>query len=197
MKAAILTEINKPLEILDVDLAPPKAGEARVKMKATGICMSDWHMMIGDWPIKLPVALGHEAAGIVSELGPGPSHLSVGDHVIFSFTSHCGHCRYCNVGRSTLCNGHGVPGYMMPDGSTRMSFKAEPVYQMARIGTFREEVVCSTENLIPVRKDIPWPVAAIIGCSVSTGVGAAMRSARVKAGSSVVVIGCGGVGLNI
>jgi S-(hydroxymethyl)glutathione dehydrogenase/alcohol dehydrogenase len=86
---------------------------------------------------------------------------------------------------------------MMPDGSTRMTFKAEPVYQMARIGTFREEVVCSTENLVPVRKDIPWPVAAVIGCSVSTGVGAVTRAAKVTAGASVLVVGCGGVGLNI
>ena len=197
MKAAVLTEINKPLEILDIELDPPKAGEARVKMKASGVCMSDWHMMNGDWPAKLPLVPGHEAAGVVTEVGPGPSHVSVGDHVIFSFSSHCGHCRYCNSGKSVLCNGHSAPGFLLPDGSTRMRFKAEPVYQMARIGTFREEVVCSTENLVPIRKDLPWTIAAIIGCSVATGVGAVYRAAKVEAGSSVVVIGCGGVGLNI
>ncbi|WP_076861048.1 Zn-dependent alcohol dehydrogenase [Bradyrhizobium mercantei] len=197
MKAAVLTEVNKPLQILDVDVDPPKAGEARVKMKATGICMSDWHIMTGDWPTRCPIVLGHEAAGIVTELGPGPSHLSVGDHVIFSFTSHCGHCRYCNSGRSVLCNGYKAPGFMMNDGTTRMSFKAEPVYQMGRIGTFREEVVCSTENLISIRKDVPWTVAAIIGCSVATGIGAVTRGAKVPSGASVLVVGCGGVGLNI
>ena len=99
MKAAVLTEIAKPLQILDLDQKAPKAGEARVRMKASGVCMSDWHLMIGDWPTKLPLVLGHEAAGIVEEIGPGPSHVSPGDHVIFSFTSHCGHCRYCNTGR--------------------------------------------------------------------------------------------------
>jgi len=197
MKAAVLTEINKPLELLDLELDPPKAGEARVKMKATGVCMSDWHMMNGDWPAKLPLVPGHEAAGIVTEVGPGPSHVSVGDHVIFSFASHCGHCRYCNSGKSVLCNGHSAPGFLMPDGTTRLKFKAEPVYQMARIGTFREEVVCSLENLVPIRKDLPWTIAAIIGCSVATGVGAVYRSAKVEAGASVVVVGCGGVGLNI
>ncbi|MFO1166691.1 MAG: alcohol dehydrogenase catalytic domain-containing protein [Rhodoblastus sp.] len=197
MKAAVLTAINQPLEILDLELDPPKAGEARVKMKASGVCMSDWHMMNGDWPAKLPLVPGHEAAGVVTEVGPSPSHVSVGDHVIFSFSSHCGHCRYCNSGKSVLCNGHSAPGFLMPDGTTRMKFKAEPVYQMARIGTFREEVVCSTENLVPIRKDLPWTIAAIIGCSVATGVGAVYRAAKVEAGSSVVVVGCGGVGLNI
>jgi S-(hydroxymethyl)glutathione dehydrogenase / alcohol dehydrogenase len=197
MKAAVLTEIAKPLQILDLDQKAPKAGEARVRMKASGVCMSDWHLMIGDWPTKLPLVLGHEAAGIVEEIGPGPSHVSPGDHVIFSFTSHCGHCRYCNTGRSTLCNGHRSPGFLLPDGTTRLSFKAEPVYQMARIGTFAEQVVCSTENLVPVRKDLPWTAAALIGCSVATGVGAVMRHAKVEVGASVLVIGCGGVGLNI
>jgi S-(hydroxymethyl)glutathione dehydrogenase/alcohol dehydrogenase len=198
MKAAVLREINKPLEILDVEFdATPRAGEARVKMMASGVCMSDWHMMNGDWPAKLPMVLGHEAAGIVEEVGPGPTHLAVGDHVIFSFTSHCGHCRYCNVGRSALCNGHTTPGFQLPDGSTRMTLNGETVNVMARIGTFREKVVCSSENLVPVRKDLPWAVAAIIGCSVATGVGAVTRHARIEAGSTVLVVGCGGVGLNI
>lgn len=197
MKAAVLTEINKPLQILDLEQESPKTGEARVRMKATGVCMSDWHMMNGDWPTKLPQVLGHEAAGIVEEVGPGTSHVSVGDHVIFSFASHCGHCRYCNGGRSTLCNGHSTPGFVLPDGTTRLKYKGEPVNQMARIGTFSEYVVCSTENLVPVRKDLPWPIAAIIGCSVATGIGAVTRAAKVEVGSSVLVIGCGGVGLNI
>ena len=198
MKAAVLTAINQPLEILDLEFdAAPRAGEARVRMKATGVCMSDWHYMVGDWPNKLPIVLGHEAAGIVEEVGPGPSHLSVGDHVIFSFASHCGHCRYCNSGRSVLCNGHKTPPTGLPDGTSRLKLNGEPVSLMARIGTFREQVVCSAENLVPVRKDLPWTVAAIIGCSVATGVGAVTRHARVPAGASVMVVGCGGVGLNI
>lgn len=198
MKAAVLTEILKPLEILDLDQEGPRAGEARVKVKATGVCMSDWHMMNGVWPTKLPLVPGHEAAGIVEEVGPGPSAVQPGDHVIFSFKDHCGHCRYCYSGRSVLCVGHvKVPGSMLPDGTTRLSYKGEPVGQMTRIGTFSETVVCSTENLVPVRKDLPWPVAALIGCSVATGIGAVTRHAKVEAGASVLVVGCGGVGLNI
>jgi S-(hydroxymethyl)glutathione dehydrogenase/alcohol dehydrogenase len=198
MKAAVLTELLKPLEILDLEQEGPKAGEARVKVMASGVCMSDWHMMNGDWPAKLPMVPGHEAAGIVEEVGPGPSPVRPGDHVIFSFQSHCGHCRYCFSGRSILCIGHAsVPGHLLPDGTARMSLNGKPVGQMARIGTFREEVVCSTENLVPVRKDLPWPIAALIGCSVATGIGAVIRHAKVTPGSTVLVIGCGGVGLNI
>lgn len=198
MKAAVLTEILKPLEILDLDQEGPRAGEARVKVMATGVCMSDWHMMNGDWPAKLPMVPGHEAAGIVEEVGPGPSPVRPGDHVIFSFQSHCGHCRYCFSGRSILCVGHAkVPGFLLPDGSTRMSLDGQPVGQMARVGTFREEVVCSTENLVPVRRDLPWAVAALIGCSVATGIGAVIRHARVEPGATVMVVGCGGVGLNV
>ena len=198
MRAAVLTEINTPLQILDLEQDGPGPGEVRVRMKASGVCMSDWHLMNGDWPTKPPIVLGHEAAGIIEEVGPGASHIAVGDHVIFSFHSHCNHCRYCNSGRSVLCNGYAaVPGFMQRDGKTRLKHSGVPVGQMARIGTFSERVVCSTENVIPVRKDLPWAQAALIGCSVATGVGAAIRHAKVAAGSSVLVIGCGGVGLNI
>lgn len=198
MKAAVLTALNKPLEILDLEQEGPKQGEVRVKMKASGVCMSDWHMMIGDWPTKLPLVPGHEAAGIVEEVGPGVAKIKKGDHVIFSFVPHCGHCTYCSKGRSVLCIGHreSPPGGMY-DGTTRIKLNGSPVFQMARIGTFSEYVVCSEENVVPIRKDMPWAQAALVGCSVATGVGAATRHAKVEAGSSVVVIGCGGVGLNI
>ena len=106
MRAAVLTEVNKPLQILDLEQEGPKAGEVRVQVKAAGICMSDWHIMNGDWPLPLPMVLGHEAAGIVAELGPGVTNVKKGDHVIFSFRPHCGHCRYCSKGRTVLCTGH-------------------------------------------------------------------------------------------
>ena len=96
MRAAVLTEVNKPLQILDLEQEGPKAGEVRVQVKAAGVCMSDWHIMNGDWPLPLPMVLGHEAAGIVAELGPGVTNVKKGDHVIFSFRPHCGHCRYCS-----------------------------------------------------------------------------------------------------
>ncbi|HUS95509.1 MAG TPA: Zn-dependent alcohol dehydrogenase [Hyphomicrobiaceae bacterium] len=198
MRAAVLTEINKPLELLDLEQEPPKAGEARVQVKSTGVCLSDWHVMNGDWPFPLPFVPGHEAAGIVVELGAGVSSVKVGDHVIFSFRPNCGHCRYCSRGRSVLCNGHNdTPRYLMHDGTARLKLNGEPVNQMARIGTFSEFVVCPSEQLVPIRKDLPWAHAAIIGCSVATGVGSVIRHAKVEAGSSVLVIGCGGVGLNV
>jgi S-(hydroxymethyl)glutathione dehydrogenase/alcohol dehydrogenase len=160
--------------------------------------MSDWHVMNGDWPTRLPLVPGHEAAGLVEETGPGVTRVKEGDHVIFSFTPHCGHCRYCSSGRSVLCIGHNdTPGVVLYDGTTRLSRNGEPINQMARIGTFAEHVVCSEENLVPIRPDMPWPQAALVGCSVATGIGAVVRHARVPAGASVLVIGCGGVGLNI
>ncbi len=198
MRAAVLTEVNKPLEILDLEQEGPKAGEARVKVRAAGVCMSDWHIMNGDWPLPLPMVLGHEAAGEVVETGPGVTNVKVGDHIIFSFRPHCGHCPYCSRGRTVLCTGHNdTPRWGMHDGTSRIKLNGEPVNVMARIGTFSEYVVCPAEQLVPVRKDLPWTHAAIIGCSVATGVGAVIRHAEVPAGSTVLVIGCGGVGLNV
>ena len=198
MRAAVLTAIDTPLQILDLEQEGPRAGEVRVAVKAAGVCMSDWHIINGDWPLPLPMVLGHEAAGIVVERGSGVSNVGQGDHVIFSFRSHCGHCRYCAEGRTVLCCGHNdTPRWRMHDGSARVRLNGEPVNQMARIGTFSEQVVCPAEQVVAVRKDLPWAHAAIIGCSVATGVGAVIRHAQVRAGASLLVIGCGGVGLNI
>jgi S-(hydroxymethyl)glutathione dehydrogenase/alcohol dehydrogenase len=198
MRAAVLTAVNKPLEILDLEQEGPKAGEARVKVRAAGVCMSDWHIMNGDWPLPLPMVLGHEAAGEVVETGPGVSQVKSGDHVIFSFRPNCGHCAYCSQGRTVLCIGHNdTPRWRMHDGTSRVKLNGEPVNVMARIGTFSEYVVCPAEQLVPIRHDLPWTHAAIIGCSVATGVGAVIRHANVPAGSSVLVVGCGGVGLNV
>ena len=198
MRAAVLTEINKPLELLDLEQEPPKSGEVRVKVKATGVCLSDYHIMNGDWPFPLPIVPGHEAAGEIAELGPDVKGLHVGQHVIFSFRPNCGDCRYCASGRSVICIGHNdTPRTTMHDGTSRLKLNGEPVGQMARIGTFSEYVVCPAEQMVPIRDDLPWEWAAIIGCSVATGVGSAIRHAKVEPGASVLVIGCGGVGLNI
>lgn len=198
MRAAVLTAVNKPLEILDLVQDGPKAGEVRVKVRATGVCMSDWHIMNGDWPLPLPMVLGHEAAGEIVETGPGVRNVKKGDHVIFSFRPHCGSCLYCSSGRTVLCTGHNdTPRWVMHDGTSRIRLNGEAINVMARIGTFSEYVVCPAEQVVSVRKDLPWTFAAIIGCSVATGVGAVIRHAKVEAGSSVLVIGCGGVGLNV
>jgi S-(hydroxymethyl)glutathione dehydrogenase / alcohol dehydrogenase len=198
VKAAVLYKANQPLEVVELTQEGPKAGEARVRVKAAGICHSDWHIMNGDWTPPLPMVLGHEAAGVVVELGQGVSHVKKGDHIIFSFRPNCGHCRYCASGRSVICNGHDdSQRWRMHDNTTRVKLNGEYVNQMARIGTFSEYVVCPAEQVVAVRKDLPWTHAAIIGCSVATGVGAAIRHAKVESGSSVLVVGCGGVGLNV
>ena len=197
MKAAVLYKPNTPLEVVDLQQQGPQAGEARVKVMAAGVCHSDWHIMNGDWQLPLPMVLGHEAAGIVQEVGPGVTHVKPGDHTIFSFRVNCGRCMYCAMGRSILCDGHKSVRWAMIDGSTRLKRDGQDIFQMARIGTFSEQVVCPAEMLVPIRNDMPWPQAALVGCCVPTGVGAVTRCAEVEAGASVLVIGCGGVGLNV
>jgi NDMA-dependent alcohol dehydrogenase len=197
MKAAICFEPNSRLDVVDVEQEGPRGGEVRVKVKAAGVCHSDWHIMNGDWQVPLPMVLGHEAAGVVENVGPGVANVKPGDHVIFSFRPHCGRCFYCSIGRSILCDGHTSPRWLMLDGTHRLTRGGKGVNQMARIGTFSEWVVCPAEMLVPIRKEMPWPQAALIGCCVPTGWGAVNRCARVEAGASVVVIGCGGVGLNV
>jgi S-(hydroxymethyl)glutathione dehydrogenase / alcohol dehydrogenase len=197
MKAAVLYEANTPLQVVDLEQQGPQAGEARVRVKAAGVCHSDWHVMNGDWSMPLPMVLGHEAAGIVDEVGEGVSTVQPGDHIIFSFRTQCGHCLYCSSGRSILCDGHKSARWGMLDGTQRLKRDGQEIRQMARIGTFSEYVVCPAEMLIPIRAEMPWPQAALTGCSVPTGVGAVTNAARVEAGSSVLVVGCGGVGLNV
>ena len=197
MRAAVLYEANTPLQVVDVEQQGPKPGEARVRVKAAGICHSDWHIMNGDWPLPLPMALGHEAAGIVEEVGAGVGNVRPGDHIIFSFRPHCGHCLYCSIGRSILCDGHESIRWALLDGTTRLKRNGQDIFQMARIGTFAESVVCPAEMLVLIRPEMPWPQAALVGCCVPTGVGAVTRCANVEAGASVLVVGCGGVGLNV
>src|SRR5438552_5105581 len=197
MKAAILYKANTPLEVVDVEQQGPQAGEARVRVMATGVCHSDWHVINGDGTLPLPMVLGHEAAGIVEEVGPGVSTVRRGDHIIFSFRPQCGRCFYCASGRSILCDGYASPRFVMLDGTHRLRRNGQDINQLARLGTFAEHVVCPAEMLVPISTDMPWQQAALIGCAVPTGVGAVTRCAEVEAGASVLVIGCGGVGLNV
>jgi len=197
MKAAVCFEHNERLDVVDLEQQGPQTGEVRVKVKAAGICHSDWHIMNGDWTPPLPMVLGHEAAGIVEEVGAGVTSVTPGDHIIFSFRTHCGRCLYCSTGRTILCDGYTSARWGMLDGTFRLKQNGQTINQMARLGTFSERVVCPAEMLVPIRKDMPWPQAALVGCSVPTGVGAVTRCANVEAGASVVIIGCGGVGLNV
>ena len=199
MKAAVLYKANTPLEVVDVKQEDPKAGEARVKVKAAGVCHSDWHIMNGDWTLPLPMVLGHEAAGIVEDgrrrrdhrEARRPRHLLVPAAVrpLPLLLDR-------PLGPLRRPQRHAALG-ACSTAPRACRATASGINQLARIGTFAEKVVCPAEQLVPIRKDMPWPQAALMGCCVPTGVGAVTRCAEVEAGASVLVIGCGGVGLNV
>ena len=195
MKAAVLYEQHAPLRVEDLDLEAPKAGEVRVKLKGAGVCHSDYHLMDGHRTKKeVPFVMGHEGAGIVEQVGSGVSSVALGDHVIFSLKGQCGHCRNCTVGRPNLCETYPQRSEM-PDGTSR--FKREGVPYYHGLATFSEETVAMADSVVKVRDDVPLEKASLIGCGVMTGVGAVLIRAKVEAGSTVAVFGCGGVGLNV
>jgi S-(hydroxymethyl)glutathione dehydrogenase/alcohol dehydrogenase len=197
MKAAVLNDYGKPLSIEEVRIDAPKAGEAKVRIGATGVCHSDYHLIKGEWQYGLPMILGHEAAGIVEEVGPDVTSVKPGDHAILSFRPACGACRLCSMGRSVMCEGYPTNRFMMHDGTSRVHRDGEDLLVMGRMGSFAEYVVMPAEQVIPVRQDVAMEVLALIGCAVTTGVGAVINAAKVEPGSTVAVIGCGGVGLNV
>ncbi len=197
IKAAVCYEANAPLVVETLELDEPKEGEVLVKLSSAGVCHSDYHVMKGEWKPPLPMVLGHEAAGIVERVGPGVTMSRPGDHVILNFRPNCGFCRYCTVGRPVLCNGSDSDRWMMFDGTSRLHKGSQDIYHFARTASFAEYVVVPQTGAVPVRDDMPLDKACLVGCSVMTGVGAVINTAKVEAGSSVVVIGCGGVGLNV
>ncbi|QNU25940.1 Zn-dependent alcohol dehydrogenase [Geobacillus zalihae] len=198
-KAAVLHRYGEPLFIEEVEVAAPKRGEVKVKLKAAGLCHSDWHVIDGTLPLPLPIVLGHEGAGIVEEVGEGVTSVKQGDHVVLNWVPSCGRCCYCQMGRPDLCEEAArlTATGTMPDGTTRFSWQGKPVYQFLTTGAFSEYTVVPEQAVIPIRRDVPFEVAALIGCSVITGVGAAIHTAKVSPGSTVAVIGAGGVGFNI
>jgi S-(hydroxymethyl)glutathione dehydrogenase/alcohol dehydrogenase len=195
MRAAVLRNTgDEKLDVVSdaavVDTAP---GFVRVAVKATGVCHSDLSTMTGVIPQPAPVILGHEGAGEIVEVGAGVPGLAVGDHVIVAWVAPCGTCSFCLGGQPNLCS-----TVLMDAGFVqRFTVGGQPVYGMAGTGTFCDEVVLPHQSVIKVADDVPWDVASLIGCGVMTGVGAAINSARVKPGSSVVVFGCGGVGISV
>ena len=194
----MLRAFGAPLRVEEVELEPPRGAEVLVRYAASGVCHSDLHAAQGVHPTPLPAILGHEGAGVVEAVGAGVTDVAPGDHVIFSFRPHCGRCLYCSIGRTILCDGHNdTPRWVMFDGSHRLKRGGDEIKQMARIGTFAEQVVCPAEQLVPIKKEMPWPQAALLGCCVPTGVGAVTRCAEVEPGASVMIVGCGGVGLNV
>ncbi len=197
MRASVLFEQGQPLETEDLELAPPKEDEVVVRMAASGVCHSCLHAADGSWKgYPMPIVLGDEGAGVVEEVGPGVRHVEVGDHVILSWAPSCGRCHYCVTGRSQLCE-RGVPslGTLM-DGATRMSLGGKPVYHYGHVASYASYSVMPASCAVPIRKDMPLEVAALIGCSVMTGVGAVINTAAVPPGASMAVFGSGGIGLN-
>jgi S-(hydroxymethyl)glutathione dehydrogenase/alcohol dehydrogenase len=197
--AAIINEPNTPFDVQSIQLEPPRSGEVLVNIAASGVCHSDWHLVTGATKHPLPVVPGHEGAGVIEAVGPNVSGLEPGDHVVLNWAPDCGTCFYCQRGKPNLCETFLEPLWAgtMLDGTTRLSRDNEPVYHFCGLATFAEKAVVPQESCVPIRKDIPLTVAALVGCAVSTGVGAAMYTADVRPGDSVAVYGCGGVGLNI
>ncbi|MGB3712928.1 MAG: Zn-dependent alcohol dehydrogenase [Candidatus Promineifilaceae bacterium] len=197
--AAVLYDHNQPFVIEELDLGEPREGEVLVRLAASGVCHSDWHLVTGATKHPMPVVAGHEGAGVVEAVGPGVHRVAPGDHVILSWAPACGHCFYCQNSKPNLCDSFLGPIWAgtMLDGTPRLSQKGQPVYHFCGLASFANYAVVAQESCIPIRKDIPLEVAALVGCAVSTGVGAVFYSAGVRPGESVVVYGCGGVGLNI
>lgn len=191
MRAAILTELNKELTIRDdIELVDLGAGEVHVKIVSSGVCHSDVSAQNGTIPSGLPCVLGHEGAGIIQEVGDGVTEVKAGDHVIISFTPACRNCKACLRGQSYLCQSMGP--MMVP----HFKIDGKPVMGFAGCGTFADELIVPESAVVKVDDDIPLDVVSLIGCGVTTGVGAAINTAKVTPGSSVVVFGCGGIGIS-
>lgn len=198
-KAAVCREIGSPLEIVDVDLQAPKAGEVRVRLGASGVCHSDLSVTNGTLLSPLPSVLGHEGAGVIEEVGEGVTNLKPGDHVVISWVPQCGECYFCKHGQGELCepgSAAAMSGGLL-DMTSRFSAGGQPLFQMAASGTFSEETVVPAIGAVKIANDIPLTSAALIGCGVLTGFGAAVNTADIRKGDTVAVIGAGGVGLNV
>lgn len=199
MRAAILTQAGQPLEVVDdLVLDPPGPGQVRVKVVACGICHSDVSVINGTFPIMGPTVPGHEAAGIVAEVGPGVERVAIGDHVVLSPNPACGHCRGCRRGRPGTCEETaGLMTSMFTDGTTKLSRGGEVVYRGLGLGGWADQVIVSEEGAVPIPADVPLDVACVIGCAVQTGVGSAVNTASIQPGDSVLIFGAGGIGVSL
>ena len=197
-RAAVAWEAGKPLEITEVDVAPPKAGEVLVRIVATGVCHTDAYTLSGADPEGIfPAILGHEGGGIVEEVGPGVTSVAVGDHVIPLYTPECGECKFCKSGKTNLCQAIRVTQGrgLMPDGTTRFSKEGKPIYHYMGTSTFSEYTVLPEIALAKIPKDAPLEKVCLLGCGVTTGIGAVHNTAKVEPGSTVAIFGLGGIGL--
>ena len=199
INAAILWEQGSPLSVEATELGEPRAGEVLVELKAAGVCHSDLHPARGEWPVRTPLVLGHEGAGIVREVGEGVKHVGVGDHVVFCWAPPCGVCPPCLEGRPVLCDRLERTTYRnrLPAGDTLLSARGQKLAHYNGTACFADFAVVAEEGVIQVAEDVPFEALATLGCAVVTGVGAVLNAARPEAGSKVAVIGVGGVGLNV
>jgi S-(hydroxymethyl)glutathione dehydrogenase/alcohol dehydrogenase len=197
-KAAVLEKVGSPLVIDEVEMESLQPGDVLVRIKASGLCHTDLEVMQGSLAYPVPIVLGHEGAGVVEAVGSAVSRVKPGDHVILSWNPHCGHCFYCERDLPILCEPftrHQPQGHLL-DGSSRMKRRGAKVHHYSVTSTHSELTVVPESGAIPILKEMPFDRACIIGCGVMTGVGAVVRKAKVEPGASVVVIGCGAVGLN-
>ncbi len=196
-RSAIFYAAQQPISVEDVELQGPQSGEVLVRVAATGACHSDYHAIDGHIEAAtVPLVMGHEASGVVEEVGQGVSAFAPGDNVVFAIRPMCGKCKYCSTNRWNLCNGNKAPRGFMPDGTTRFkTLDGDTLHH--GLATFSQHTVVPEWNLVKVADDAPIEKFASIGCAVVTGVGAVVNTAQVKQGSTVAVWGCGGVGLNV
>lgn len=197
-RAAVLHRFGEPHRVEEVTLRAPGPGEVRVRIVAAGICHSDVGQADGEWDFPLPAVLGHEGAGIVEELGPGVAGLAVGQRVVLNLAPGCGHCRHCAVGRPILCQDSldAMSEGRLTTGPSPLAAASGPIAAYSLLSCFAEHAVVAAASAIPLPDDVPAEVAALLGCAVITGVGAAVETLDVAAGSRGLVLGAGGVGVN-
>ena len=199
-RAAVAFAPGRPLEIVEIDVASPRKGEVLVKITHSGVCHTDAFTLSGDDPEGVfPAVLGHEGSGIVVEVGAGVTSVRPGDHVIPLYTAECGQCKFCRSGKTNLCSAvRATQGKgLMPDGSTRFSHKGAPLYHYMGTSTFSEYTVVAEVSLAKINPAAPLEKVCLLGCGVTTGLGAVHKTAKVKAGDSVAVFGLGGIGLAV
>jgi S-(hydroxymethyl)glutathione dehydrogenase/alcohol dehydrogenase len=193
MKAAVLREVKKPLSIEEVSVSKPGPREVLIRTVAAGVCHSDVHFQNGSYFYPMPAVLGHESAGIVEQVGSEVRYVKPGDHVITCLSVFCGHCKYCTSGRPSLCDKQETR--RRPDEPSRLTQDGKPVFQFLDLSSYAEQMLVHEHAIVKIREDMPLDRAALIGCGITTGIGAVQNTARIPAGSTVAVIGCGGVGL--
>jgi Zn-dependent alcohol dehydrogenase len=198
VKAAVLYEPGTPLQMEELELDEPLAGEVRVRLSAVGVCHSDYHYMVGDLPCPMPIVLGHEGTGTVVSVGPGVSRVRRGDSVVLMWRPRCGNCRYCSSGRPGQCQSGrlAVRTGGLLDGTTRLHVAGRDVHHFLGASCFAQECVVAEQSIVPIDASVSPMIAAILGCAVITGVGAVLNVLENPAGTSVLVIGAGGVGLS-